>query len=341
MTLEQHRIMIDSIVENKEFPETTDLDLIYYGVQCKIGFVFSHLEPKENKTDYANTFFILILSLYKLQTKWLLDLVKEMGMSRLTECYGNILKFYGAILVDFSTYRFKMIYNEYPNIVYSDGKICCKTFDEDEIYVWMSEMFFNLCLDLGINYTMYPSYIGFTMPHKRCLSELPSFKFDLRKKLEVVYRLALRVQEAHDMNIAHGDIKPHNVYIDEYNVYLYDWGQARAMSQISYDINYTTELFAAPECFSKYTVYKIDQWSFGCMMYFIFTEKILEFDHDKKNYEKILKDVWSLPMMYFWDSHKSPKLYSLFGKIMQVDPHERISFQTILRELCRLDEIWV
>lgn len=75
----------------------------------------------------------------------------------------------------------------------------------------------------------------------------------------------------HDNSLAHHDIKPSNIFIDEFGRYkLADFGLAQIVSQGEKSSSFTGSLgFMAPEIFDKreYDPYKADVWSFGVTLY--------------------------------------------------------------------------
>ena len=75
----------------------------------------------------------------------------------------------------------------------------------------------------------------------------------------------------HENSLAHHDIKPSNIFIDEFGRYkLADFGLAQILSQGEKSSSFTGSLgFMAPEIFKKkeYDPYKADIWSFGVTLY--------------------------------------------------------------------------
>ncbi|CAI2361863.1 unnamed protein product [Moneuplotes crassus] len=95
-------------------------------------------------------------------------------------------------------------------------------------------------------------------------------------------QLVYAVKHLHDNNIAHCDIKPGNIFFDEYfNIKLGDFGCAFAFESKQYGVTRClgTKSYMAPEVFkaSKETPYSpfiADILALGCTLYFMVTGKI-------------------------------------------------------------------
>ncbi|EAY10051.1 CAMK family protein kinase [Trichomonas vaginalis G3] len=86
-----------------------------------------------------------------------------------------------------------------------------------------------------------------------------------RKILTIVSQLAAAIEVCHSNSVAHHDIKPNNILIDEYNqVKLADFGMSTHLEGISTKFMGSINLLA-PEVINKspYDPFSADIWSFG------------------------------------------------------------------------------
>ena len=102
---------------------------------------------------------------------------------------------------------------------------------------------------------------------------------------EIIYGyildICLGIKTIHDNNIIHRDLKPENLFLtkDKKNIKIGDFGIARQLDNqkqlVSSKIG--TPAYAAPEVHDKknekYNI-KADIWSFGCIIYELFTLKV-------------------------------------------------------------------
>lgn len=82
------------------------------------------------------------------------------------------------------------------------------------------------------------------------------------------------------MNIIHGDIKSHNMLLEKASdissVLLIDFGTVIEPGEEPTDFNIQSRWFRSPEIVFKTSITnKIDMWSAGCVLYFIWTKKYL------------------------------------------------------------------
>jgi len=95
-------------------------------------------------------------------------------------------------------------------------------------------------------------------------------------------QLVYTIKHLHDKNIAHCDIKPGNIFLDEYfNLKLGDFGWAFALQSKQYGITkgFGTKSYMAPEVFkaskdAPYSPFIADIFALGWTLYFLVTGKI-------------------------------------------------------------------
>ena len=144
-------------------------------------------------------------------------------------------------------------------------------------------------------------------------------------------------------NIAHNDIKPANILIDEHNkIKLSDFG----LSQILQNDKLTSKQFAgsipflAPEILSKkeFNPLKSDVWAFGVTLYYIVT-RALPFSYNSLNQLK----TEQIKGIIYYPKTVSPFSRDLISKCLTIDPEKRLSFfelyQLVSVELTKLPAV--
>ncbi|MGE0487588.1 MAG: serine/threonine-protein kinase [Vulcanimicrobiota bacterium] len=104
-------------------------------------------------------------------------------------------------------------------------------------------------------------------------------EYPFSRRLQICLRICEALEFAHAKNIIHRDLKPENVMLGHYGeVWLVDWGLAREPETAAGEARLTQEnsfvgtpAFAAPEQIAGEANFKTDQYSFGALMYYLFT----------------------------------------------------------------------
>jgi serine/threonine protein kinase len=152
-------------------------------------------------------------------------------------------------------------------------------------------------------------YVGFGM--ERCESDLNIYliqhkSMKLDKKIYLINQLMEGIKCIHKNNIAHLDIKLHNILMNKEQLKICDFGISIENTGKAFDVEYDhlcTPMFRPPELFkltplnSFYDLQKVDMWCVGCVIYSILTGFAFmskkEFDsaiiNDKINNEQMVK----------------------------------------------------
>ena len=101
-----------------------------------------------------------------------------------------------------------------------------------------------------------------------------------------IYHISLGLQEIHNNNVIHKEIKPENLFItNDYKIKIGGFGIINnTISQNIYDNNQINEPFyTAPEAIKRLNYNnKMDIWSFGCIIYELCTLKYYYFTKNKE-----------------------------------------------------------
>ena len=150
-------------------------------------------------------------------------------------------------------------------------------------------------------------------------------KEDLKNILQVCFQA---IEYLHENGIAHGDIKPENVLLDENNVpKLTDFGYAKTSLFAGDDMKNGTIFYAAPELFQpgEFNTQKADIWAIGIFLHAI-TQKSFPF---KDGSQKQIID-----QICYRDFHPGknmePNLEKLFNSCTKVNQKERPTIHEIL-----------
>ncbi|OHS93071.1 CAMK family protein kinase [Tritrichomonas foetus] len=145
--------------------------------------------------------------------------------------------------------------------------------------------------------------------------------------LTVVKQLISAVYFAHKNNVAHCDIKPHNILFDEFGrVKLADFGISVVTreSELIQNSKCSPD-FAPPEVIRReaHDMFKADMWSLGVTLYFAATGK-LPFRY--YNSKQMLSDMKNVGIDMTQET-VPPILFYLIKEMVTYDPAQRISIQ--------------
>ena len=152
-----------------------------------------------------------------------------------------------------------------------------------EIEIWSTLRHPNLVQFLGISFNLLDEDFLILLERVRGtnLKEYIKPTLSLNIKYKICNQLINAIHFLHTCNppVIYRDLKPENIMIDEYNnVKLIDFGLSRFMPQESiYKLSGETGTlrYMAPEVYlSQDYDLKVDVYSFGLIMYYIFTNKI-------------------------------------------------------------------
>mmetsp|Transcript_16130 Transcript_16130/g.33237 ORF Transcript_16130/g.33237 Transcript_16130/m.33237 type:complete len:285 (-) Transcript_16130:93-947(-) len=141
------------------------------------------------------------------------------------------------------------------------------------------------------------------------------------EKQEIFKQVCYAVKSCHDHNIAHLDIKPGNILIDESgNVKLCDFGSSYLWSNDEplTDKLTGTQAYQAPEVIGEqnYSPSLADSWTLGVLLHIILTNQV-PFGRDKINI-KISSSI------------KDHDAKDLITSLLQIRPHKRLQINEIL-----------
>lgn len=99
-------------------------------------------------------------------------------------------------------------------------------------------------------------------------------KFPLQKCKDLSIQILNAMLYLNEARITHRDLKPQNILIRNNHIKLCDFGFAKKLSASTKFMNSMkgTPLYLAPEIVSgSFYTEKVDIWSFGCIIYELFT----------------------------------------------------------------------
>ena len=152
--------------------------------------------------------------------------------------------------------------------------------------------------------------------------------------ITVVKQLISAVYNAHKNNVAHRDIKPHNILFDDFGrVKLADFGISVCNSTNESINNFPcSPAFGAPEVLRKepYDAFKADVWSLGITIYYAATGE-LPFKH--RTISEMVNEM-KLVGINLQRTMMPPQVYDLLKKMIVYDPNQRISIETAYDIFC-------
>jgi serine/threonine protein kinase len=153
---------------------------------------------------------------------------------------------------------------------------------------------------------------------------------DKGTKKRLFHELALAVQYLHSSGIAHNDIKPENVLLDDAgHVKLADFGYAKDTLFAGDNEKNGTLMYAAPELLSPgtYHTQKADVWSLGITLYTMETGK---FPFSGESERRLAAQIRNGQLKY--PEGFDPVVEALLRKMTKVNPNKRATVDSVLED---------
>ncbi|CAD8122607.1 unnamed protein product [Paramecium sonneborni] len=142
-----------------------------------------------------------------------------------------------------------------------------------------------------------------------------------------LYQTCLGIDYLHKQKIIHRDIKPENLLLDNKgNIKICDFGWSTEMGNLKKAFCGTIEYMAPEMIKSQSTNYKLDIWCLGVLLYEMVQGKPPF--NGRNDQEKCTAILSGCPLKY--DEYVSEECKSLITMILQQNPFNRPSIQTIL-----------
>jgi serine/threonine protein kinase len=152
------------------------------------------------------------------------------------------------------------------------------------------------------------------------------------QKEVVMTQLLKKVQELHDKNVAHHDIKSENVVVNQLEVFLIDFGFSSCKQDDYRKMGKGSIQYVPPECFTNKMCLKSDVWSLGVLFYELVTNG--EFPFFGKDESMMKNEIVKKNPTPFAKRHEfTPKWEKIIISMLNKDVEKRPSCQEILNSL--------
>ncbi|CAF0862387.1 unnamed protein product [Didymodactylos carnosus] len=142
-------------------------------------------------------------------------------------------------------------------------------------------------------------------------------KISLRRKLHMACNVANGIRKIHEHDMIHRDIRPDNILVaDDYTAKIGDMGIARVLSEDSRHTIVGPESFMPREFYSGIYDQKLDIFTFGLTMNYLFSETM----HEYQQREIVIKT-------------RSPIFWDLISRCIHIDPKQRPTSAEIVKAL--------
>ena len=159
--------------------------------------------------------------------------------------------------------------------------------------------------------------------------------FSLSSLRRILFQIAVCLRNLHRLGIAHLDVKPENVLVDNNdNVSLCDFGTAVEpyKKQLFFDC-VGSHFYLSPEvlqAYYGYNAFPADVWSLGILFHVVisgtFPFQAASEEETLANYQRSKISLEELKRM-----NAPPKLVDLISKMLVVDTNERLSMQEVVQ----------
>ncbi|QID83876.1 serine/threonine protein kinase [Saccharomyces pastorianus] len=154
-----------------------------------------------------------------------------------------------------------------------------------------------------------------------------------REAVKCFRQIVIAISYCHALGIVHRDLKPENLLLDsDYNIKIADFGMAALQTDAALlETSCGSPHYAAPEIVSglPYRGFASDVWSCGVILFALLTGR-LPFDEDNGNVRDLLLKVQRGQFEMPDDTEISKDAQNLIGKILVVDPTQRMKTRDIL-----------
>lgn len=156
---------------------------------------------------------------------------------------------------------------------------------------------------------------------------------------EIFYQILVGLSHIHGMKIAHLDIKPENIFLDECNnVKIGDFGISAYFEENELtNLTCGTKYYVSPECISgnEYNPFISDMWSLGVVLYSMVTGTLPWKRADKEGLLKMIRNgEFTIPLTVI------PEIKEVIQGLLEIDPENRWNIEDCLnsRWLYKMDD---